>query len=83
MFYKNIEEDYIVSISTRNGLVQIPESEYLLIKKAIDERPTAPDGYYYRLKTDMTWELAELPPIPEEEAAVEDYSEQLERFGVE
>ena len=40
---------------------EITESEYNRIKAIIDNRPTAPDGYGYRLTADLEWELYELP----------------------
>jgi hypothetical protein len=46
----------------------------------------APDGYYYRLTTDLKWELYELPIVKEETdntATVEDYQNALTELGVE
>ena len=40
---------------------EITESEYNRIKTIIDNRPTAPDGYGYKLTESLEWELYELP----------------------
>lgn len=54
-------DDYIVSVlhNAENG--NITEEEYLQIMDAIESKPTAPDGYDYRLTVDLEWELYELP----------------------
>lgn len=39
------------------------ESEYNRIKSIIDNRPTAPDGYAYRLTEALEWELYVLPGV--------------------
>lgn len=43
-----------------NG-AEITEAEYNRIKAIIDNRPTAPDGYGYKLTDSLEWELYELP----------------------
>ena len=48
-------------------------------------RPTAQDGYTYKLKADtLTWELVELPPIDEtdDDATESDYITALQDLGV-
>ena len=54
------------------------------ILRIIKNRPTAPDGYAYRLTDALEWELYEIPPEePVEESATEaDYLHALERLGV-
>lgn len=52
----------------RDG-AEITEAEYNHIKAIIDNRPTAPSGYVYRLTAELEWELYEMPttePIEEE-----------------
>lgn len=44
---------------------EITEAEYNRIKAIIDNRPTAPEGYGYRLTDALEWELYELPPVEE------------------
>lgn len=46
---------------------EITEAEYNHIKTIIDNRPTAPDGYGYRLTPELEWELYELPISEEQE----------------
>lgn len=60
-FYKNIDGGYIISIGTGNGGTEITEAEYSEILSVIRNKPQAPDGYGYRLKTDLTWETVKLP----------------------
>ena len=45
---------------------EITEAEYNRIKSIIDNRPTAPSGYGYRLTADLEWELYELPIIEDD-----------------
>lgn len=49
------------------GAVEITETEYNAILSVIRNMPTAPDGYGYRLREDLTWELYELPIVEEAE----------------
>ena len=50
---------------------EITEAEYNHIKSIIDNRPTAPEGFDYRLTTELEWELYELPPVEDEPIEVE------------
>ena len=63
-YYKQIEESYLVSIGEGYGFTEITEEEYKYLDDVINNKPTPPEGYDYRLKTDLTWELCELPPEP-------------------
>lgn len=70
MFFKNIDGDYIVSLSTGFGQTAITEAEYSELLSRIRSAPKAPQGYGYKLRADsLDWELAEEPaePEPEEE----------------
>lgn len=64
---------------------EITEAEYNEILSMLRNRPTAPEGYGYRLTADLVWELYELPPEEEadEEATAEDYEAALGEMGVE
>ncbi len=64
--------------------VKITEAEYNEIFQLIKNRPTAPEGYDYRLTDTLEWELYELPIEGkiEEAATEEDYLQALERLGV-
>lgn len=84
-YYKQIENDYLLSIGTGSGHEEITAEEYEQILNTIRSKPTAETGYDYRLKADLTWELYELPPVEEveQEATIEDYAAALHNMGVE
>ena len=65
-YYKNIEGDYITGIGMGIGDVEITQEEYENILSVVRNRPTPEAGYDYRLKTDLTLELVELPLEPED-----------------
>lgn len=66
MYYKNIDGQYVESISTGCGQASISEFEYNAILSIIHSAPVAPEGYVYKLRDgSLTWELVELPPMPE------------------
>lgn len=46
---------------------EITEDEYNKILDKINNRPTAPEGFTYRLTAALKWELVELPPIENNE----------------
>lgn len=70
-YYKIIDNGYLVQIGTGFGGEEITAEEYHAIAEVISTVPTAPDGYSYRLKADLTWELYELPVVEEELSAEE------------
>lgn len=86
MYLVNKENGYIHSVvsgvSAANSI--ITEAEYIEIKTIIENMPTAPSGFGYRLKENLEWELYELPEEPEREleATEQDYIEALEQLGV-
>lgn len=63
MFYKYINDRYIIGVGTGSGGEEISEQEYNSILEKINNRPEAPDDYSYRLTTAMEWELCETPNI--------------------
>ncbi|WP_294772098.1 hypothetical protein [uncultured Eubacterium sp.] len=64
--YKYINNGYIIGVGTGAGAGEpITENEYNTILDKINNRPTAPEGFTYRLTTALEWELVELPPIVE------------------
>lgn len=71
-YFKNIEDDYIVSISTGTGAEEIEQEEYDNIMSVIRSRPTPEVGYDYKLRADLTWELIEVEVIPEDEVEISD-----------
>lgn len=66
-YYKQIGNGYLISIGTGNGHEEITAEEYESILTIIKSRPTAEAGYGYRLKTDLTWELYEVPVVDDSE----------------
>lgn len=59
--YKKYEQDgYILCLGIGD---EITEDEYNTILDKINNRPTAPEGFTYRLTAALEWELVELPPI--------------------
>lgn len=63
MFYKYINDKYIIGVGTGSGGEEITEQEYNSILDKINNRLEASEGYSYRLTTAMKWELCETPKI--------------------
>lgn len=85
MYYRiNIEDGYIhgvvMGVNAENA--NCTEEEYMSIKGMLENAPTAQDGFYYKLKENLEWELCELPTIEGEEATEADYQSALEELGV-
>lgn len=66
MYKINIQNGYIISLVSDVDIGNIGEEDYNNIKMVIDNRPTPPEGYDYRLKENLEWELYELPPVAED-----------------
>ena len=81
MYYYKRGGTYLASHSEIAGADAIPQAEYERVKSIVNQRPTPPDGYGYRLTADLTWELYELPETDEETTA-EDYQAALAELGV-
>lgn len=79
-YFKNIEDDYIIAISTGSGTEEITQEEYDNILSVIQNRPIPKDGFDYKLKADLIWELVEVEVIPEDEIEITDdeFMEMLE-----
>ncbi len=70
--YKYINNGYIIGVGTGAGAgIEITEDEYNEILNKINNRPTAPEGFTYRLTTALEWELCELPQIENNEDSEE------------
>lgn len=68
--YKKYEQNgYILCLGVGE---EITEDEYNKILDKINNRPTAPEGFTYRLTTALEWERCELPPIENNEDSEED-----------
>lgn len=72
-YYKLIKDGYIISIGIGECGTQITKEEYQTIKTVINNHPVK-DGFYYKLKEDLTWEEHEIEPI-ELEPTDEEYVE--------
>ena len=72
MYYYKKGSTYIASYTAIPTAEEITETEYNRIKSIVSNRPTAPDGFAYRLTAEMEWELYELdleaPELTEAEA---------------
>ena len=63
---------------------EIAEAEYNTILEIIRNKPTALDGYGYKLTDNLEWELYKLPiEEVDEEATEADYQNSLREMGVE
>ena len=71
-YYKLVINGYIVAIGTGPGGEEITEREYREIMVVVQNAPKAPEGYDYILRTDLTWELSELPEIEPENDEISD-----------
>ena len=77
-YYKIIENGYLVGIGTGAGGIEITAEEYESLLNHIQNKPIAESGYDYRLKEDLTWELYELPIVPEEEISSDELMTMIE-----
>lgn len=64
-YYKNIENGFIVSISTQQGQIEITKEEYEEILSLVKTAPYE-DGFEYKLKEDLTWEKVEAEVVETE-----------------
>ena len=71
-FYKMIIDSYLVAIGNGSGGTEITADEYAELLNIIRTKPVASEGYDYRLKTDLTWEVYERPVIPLEDDEISD-----------
>ena len=83
-YYKMIIDSYLVAIGNGSGGTEITADEYAELLNKIRTKPVASEGYDYRLKADLTWELYELPIITaeDEDANEADYIAALAELGV-
>ena len=60
--YKQILDGYLFAVGKgAKGGEEITAEEYNEILSILRNRPTAPEGYGYRLTESLEWELYELP----------------------
>ena len=60
-YYKNVEDNNITAIGTGIGNIEVTKTEYDELMSIIKNKPEAPEGFEYRLLTNLTWELHEVP----------------------
>lgn len=63
-YYKNIKDGYIIAIGIGEGFIEITEAEYNELSEVISNKPRK-EGYWHRLKEDLSWEAYESPVIEE------------------
>lgn len=59
-YFKNVENGYIVSISTGQGQIEITAQEYNNILFYIKYAPQPEQYYEYKLREDLTWDRVEI-----------------------
>ena len=64
-YYKNIDENYLQSVSIGTGQIEITQEEFENLLSIIRAKPTDTGHKIWRLSVDLTWEQHELPPEPE------------------
>lgn len=83
MYAINKMDGYIVGVvagvSAANS--NATEQEYRNVKALLLNPPTAPEGYFYRLRENLEWELTQMPEI-HEDAGEADYIAALAEMGV-
>lgn len=70
--YKKIKDGYICAIGVGFGGIEITAEEYASLNTLIQNRPTPPEGYDYRLTESLEWEEYELPPIDPADDEIDD-----------
>lgn len=78
MYYKVVENGYILAIGKGNGGDDITESEYNEIMTMIQNPPQETELTGYKLKDDLTWESYEKEPAPDPSEEELDDSEAIE-----
>ena len=82
-YVKVISDGYILGVGEVESGGNISKEEFDEISNIIHNTPTAPDGYYYRLKENLEWELCKIPSDEGGEIASDaDYQAALEDLGV-
>ena len=67
MYVIQYNDIYVESVGIGNVGTELTESEYNAIMQKIQNKPTDPEGYQYKLRADdLEWELVKLPPVEPE-----------------
>lgn len=64
-YYKNIDENYLQSVSFGTGQIEVTQEEFENLLSIIRAKPMDIGRKIWRLSVNLTWELYELPPEPE------------------
>lgn len=64
-YYKNIDGDYLQSVSIGTGQLEITQEEFENLLSIIRAKPTDVGRKIWRLSINLTWEAYDLPPEPE------------------
>lgn len=67
MYRMYVNNGYIVSVAHNVANGNITDEQYRNIQEAIRCKPTAPQGFDYRLTEELVWELYKLPQGVDEE----------------
>ena len=61
----NYDDGYITGVvaGVSGAYSNCNEAEYMMVRDMLRHRPEAPDGYYFRLRDDLQWELTAVPEI--------------------
>lgn len=82
MEYKKIIVDgYILGLAEVEQNGNISKEEYDRITEIIHFKPIAPEGYDYRLREDLTWELYKLPPASDDDEITAEEALEIIRGG--
>lgn len=65
MYQKIIDNGYITGITSGCSNGNCTEEEYNAVMTTIHNRPKPPEGYGYKLKENLEWDMYELPPKPQ------------------
>lgn len=71
MYYYKNGGTYVASLIEIPSAKEISKTEYDRVKSIVGNRPTAPDGYGYRLTESLEWEQYELPAVEESDEITE------------
>lgn len=72
MFYYKRGSTYTASPTEIAGAEAISQQEYKRVKTIVNQKPTPPEGYGYRLTDELAWELYELPQEADPELTAEE-----------
>ena len=63
-YRKVVIDGYIIGVGETMAEGNITSDEYSRLTEIFSTMPEAPEGYYYMLREDETWELIEKKPEP-------------------